>query len=405
MDIKIQQKELYYNQENQLQNRNEIVEKGHKRMKLLYVACRWDPTIQNEYSGSDYGAYHMLKKDPSIDVSLIGPFEDKPNLMEKIINKLYNLFFQKRLIKYFPSTILQSGKEVNKAIKSLQPDVIFSKYSAPMVKTKISKPYVYMCDSTIQWVKVYWPEFSKLGFSIMEKWEEKSINNCDLLITFSHANAKIIQDHYHKEPEKIRVMPIPAYIPPYLIPPKNAVVREVNESLNLLLVGKRFHLRGMDIAMEVTSKLNDKGCPAKLTIVGIDGENSDHVNFVGVFNKEDEEDLRSYYAFFRNADLLIHPSRFHAAGIVISEAAAFGVPTITNDVGGLATSVLHQKTGIVLPEGSKPAEYVDEIIALISDHEKLQSFQLAARERFDAELNWEKAGKILRDVILEIANK
>ena len=139
-------------------------------MKILYVAGRWDPTIQNEYSGSDYGAYHMLKKQPGVEVSLVSPMEDTPDFIEKVITKVYRVFFKKRLIKYYPSSLRRVGKAVNQAIADYQPDVIFSKYSAPIVYAKITRPFVYMCDSTAKWTKEVWPDFSKLGFMIMEKW-------------------------------------------------------------------------------------------------------------------------------------------------------------------------------------------------------------------------------------------
>ncbi|MDY6994654.1 MAG: glycosyltransferase family 4 protein [Pseudomonadota bacterium] len=370
-------------------------------MRLLYVACRWDPTIQDEYSGSDYGAYHMLKKDPDFDVALVGPFEDKPNFFEKVVNKIYRTLSSKRLIKYFPSTVRESGEIVNKAIREYNPDVIFSKYSAPMVHTKIDRPFVYMCDSTIQWTKKYWREFSDLGFQVMEKWEEKSIKECNRIVTFSNENAEIIKRHYKKDPKQIRVIPIPAYIPPKLIPKKNSLNKKIGRTLNLLLVGKRFRLRGVDIAIKVVKELNKRGVPARLQIVGMNGDDSEFVKFMGVYDKEKPLQLEAYYNFFGSADLLIHPSRFHAAGIVISEAAAFGVPTITNDTGGLATSVLNRETGIVLPEASTANDYCDEIEKLINATDFYQALSQAARARFDNELNWEKAGERLREIVNE----
>jgi len=81
------------------------------------------------------------------------------------------------LIKYYPSSLKSIGKEVNRAIKEIQPDVIFSKYSAPIVHANIDRPFVYMCDSTVYWTKQYWPDFSKIGFCLMEKWEGKSIKD------------------------------------------------------------------------------------------------------------------------------------------------------------------------------------------------------------------------------------
>jgi glycosyltransferase involved in cell wall biosynthesis len=374
-------------------------------MKILYVAGRWDPTVQNEYSGSDYGAYHMLKKQPDVEITLVEPIDDRPNLLERIILKLYGMFFKKRLIKYNPSALRRTGQAVNKAIAKTQPDVIFSKYSAPMVYVKIDRPFVYMCDSTVKWTKEVWPVFSKLGFLIMENWEAKSIRSCDRLVTFSDASAEVITGYYKKDPARVRVFPIPAYIPERLVPPKETINHEIGKNLKLLLVGKRFHLRGMDIGIETVKNLNVMGYPTELRIVGLEGEDQEHVKFMGVFNKEDPDEINAYFDIFKWADLLIHPSRFHSAGMVISEASAFGLPTITNAAGGLATTVQHDQTGIVLPEGSPPSAYADAIIALKEDQERYQNFRTAARKRFDEQVNWERAGERLFELIKEVYQK
>ena len=370
-------------------------------MKILYVAGRWDPTVQNESSGSDYGAYHMLKKQPGVQVTLVKPMLDIPNIIERVITKLYTLLFNKRLIKYYPSSLRISGQAVNQAIERHQPDVIFSKYAAPMVHANITRPFVYMCDSTVPWTKEIWPDFSKLGFSIMENWERKVIARCDRLVTFSRASAAVIENIYGKDPSNVRVLPIPAYIPAHILPPSESIQKIIKEPLQLLLVGKRYHLRGVDIAIETVELLNTQGIPTELNIVGMEGNNQAHVQYLGVFNKENPEELLSYFDLFKSADLLIHPSRFHSAGIVISEAAGFGLPTITNAAGGLATSVQHDQTGIVLPEKSSPKAYVEALISLISDKERYQRYRTNARKRFDEGLNWEKAGEHLFEIINE----
>ena len=371
-------------------------------MKILYVAGRWDPTIQNEYSGSDYGAFHMLKKQPGTEVFLVGPMEDKPDFLERLITKIYRTFFSKRLVKYYPSSLRKMGKEVNQTIKTIQPDVIFSKYSAPIVHACIDRPFIYMCDSTVKWTKDVWPVFSKLGFWIMEKWEAKSIRECDRIITFSEASADVIKSYYQKEPSKVEVFPIPAFVPKHILPPKESINKPIGETLHLLLAGKRFHLRGMDIAIEATRALNESGYPTELRIIGLEGEDQPDVKFLGNFDKENANELRAYFDCFNWADLLIHPSRFHAAGIVISEAAAFGLPTITNASGGLATSVLNGVTGIVLPKNSPPSAYSEAIISLINDQQHYQMYRMAARNRFEREMNWETAGKRLFDIIQEV---
>ena len=231
----------------------------------------------------------------------------------------------------------------------------------------------------------------------MEKWEEKVILMSSKVITFSHANANVIAETYKKSPEHVVVMPIPSQLPKYLLPEKNSINKSIGDKINLLFVGKRYHLRGVDIAIEVVQQLNSQGLHAELHIVGMDGKDTDNVIFKGVYHKEQPGAVEAYIENFKWAHLLLHPARFHSAGIVISEAAGFGVPTITNNVGGLATTVKDGITGIVLPANSSAELYVENIKSLMKNEEIYHAIQKSARSRFDEELHWDVAGKTLVD--------
>ena len=53
--------------------------------------------------------------------------------------------------------------------------------------------------------------------------------------------------------------------------------------------------------------------------------------------------------------------------MVFAEAAAFGLPSITNDVGGTSDVVIDRESGFVLNPQSGPDDYADAIEALIND--------------------------------------
>ncbi|UDG80724.1 Lipopolysaccharide core biosynthesis protein RfaG [Candidatus Hartigia pinicola] len=53
--------------------------------------------------------------------------------------------------------------------------------------------------------------------------------------------------------------------------------------------------------------------------------------------------------FLASADLLLHPARQEAAGIVLLEALISGVPSIITDVCGYSSYILHANSGILLP--------------------------------------------------------
>ena len=110
-------------------------------------------------------------------------------------------------------------------------------------------------------------------------------------------------------------------------------------------------------------------------------------------------------SLFRQAHLLIHPALFEAAGIVPGEAAAFATPTITNDTGGLGTTVLHGESGIVLPRSSPAEAYVEVIHDLCTHPRKYFELCLKTRQRYERELNWASAGKRLGEILQRVVNE
>lgn len=370
-------------------------------VKVLYVAGRWDPRLQNEYSGNDFGAYQALKAQPDIDLNLVGPLDFPWSIPEKAVMRIYRRISSKRLIKYPYSYIRKSAELIRTAIQQTKPDVIFSRYSAPLVNVELKVPLVYMCDSIVPFTRDLAAEFSRAGYRLMEYWERRVIEKSAKIITYSQANAALIDSEYGVSRGKLVVFPIPAFVPEEFLRQVDQEQKLLDVPLRLLFVGKRPHLRGVDIALETVQRLNAEGVPAQLRIVGMKGEDTDTARFMGVYDKENPEELRAYFSNFTWAQLLLHPSRFHAAAIVISEAAAFGVPAITNNVGGLATTVLHEQTGVVLPAGSSPDAYCAAIKSLINSPERYRLFRENSRRRFLSELNWDSAGKRLVDIIRE----
>jgi glycosyltransferase involved in cell wall biosynthesis len=126
-----------------------------------------------------------------------------------------------------------------------------------------------------------------------------------------------------------------------------------------------------------------------LRIVGLKGESDDTVQYMGLYNKTIPQQLEAYVSNYQWANFLIHPARFEAAGIVPAEAAAFGVPTVTNDVGGLATTVADRISGVVLPKHSPAEGYVRVLQEYQSDPAAYRMLCESTRKRYENELNWD----------------
>jgi glycosyltransferase involved in cell wall biosynthesis len=229
------------------------------------------------------------------------------------------------------------------------------------------------------------------------------VRNCALTITFSdYCKSELIRRHGIGQ-SRIFVQPMPSALPVAVVPTRGELKpKRLEPPLRLLLVGRDYKRKGIPTAIQVVKLLNQSGVPAELTICGLKGDTEGPVRFAGPFRKSVPEELQKYANVYREAHLLIHPALFEPAGIVPAEAAAFGVPTVTNDVGGLATQVANGVSGIVLPGHSPVEAYVDAILRLVRNPGEYTRLSIGARNRYEQEQNWDAAGKRVMQVLEEV---
>jgi glycosyltransferase involved in cell wall biosynthesis len=197
---------------------------------------------------------------------------------------------------------------------------------------------------------------------------------------------------------------MPSALPMEIVPQKVDIPnwKALQGTFRLLFVGRDYRRKGLDIAIDVTHRLDQDGILAEMTVCGAPGKSDRLIKYVGSFMKNDPKELEQYADLYRQAHLLIHPAYFEPAGIVPGEAAAFGTPTITNDTGGLATTVQDGISGIVLPRGSPAEAYVARIKELIAHPESYYQLCRTARQRYELELNWQVRGKWLAELLREV---
>lgn len=369
-------------------------------MKVAYIADRWDPRDHNQASGTDYEIYQALLREGA-EVKIVGPFAYDFSFFERALMKIYGLFSTKRLFKYPFFYFLKTAYYVNQALEEIDYDLVVSLYSAPLVFARFNKPFLYLCDSSVKWIKEHWQGFSKFAYFSMAIWETRVIKKTDQIITFSEANAKVLNQAYGVSMDFVTYFAIPASVPDEIVP-QTIEKAEITPPVRLLLVGRVYHLKGVDVAIAVVEGLNQQGIQAELRVVGLDGVDTPYTKFMGLYDKTIQEELEGYIANYEWAHFLLHPARFEAAGIVPSEAAAFGVPTLTNATGGLATTVKDGVSGRVLPKDSPAKTYIAEITKFINQPDAYSNLVDSTKERYERELNWPAAGKTVYQIAKDL---
>ncbi len=356
-------------------------------MKILYASCRYDPFDRDAGSGVDFNMYEAFQQNDA-ELTTVGPFKDRPSLLEKIYRKGHRLFSRKLTAKFSEAYLHYCARIVDETAERVQPDAIFTHNLIPLVYSRSKIPVIYKTDAILSNMHEQWPSYSRFEYYRMLAWEKKALDRSNLIVTVSHWAYQALLEDYHIPNSRIVVMPIPSSLPADVIPQQMEAKTISPDELRLLSVAKDFNMKGIDISIAATKMLRSKGINAQLRVVGQDGENSDGVEFMGLYKKADPDMLRGYVSHYEWAHLLIHPARYEAAGIVCSEAAAFGAPTITNAAGGLATTVKEEVSGMVLPRGSTAEKYVEAIEGFLNDPDRYARMSRTARERYFEELNW-----------------
>jgi UDP-glucose:(heptosyl)LPS alpha-1,3-glucosyltransferase len=147
-------------------------------------------------------------------------------------------------------------------------------------------------------------------------------------------------------------------------PPVRRAVRDAlgvtADNLLLLHVGSGFQTKGLDRTLLAMASLpNTRRHRTKLAVAGDDSSRrclrlarrlglADHVMFLGA--RDDVMELMA------GADLLVHPARNEAAGVVLIEALVSGLPIVCSGLCGHAGHIRRAQAGVVLTEPFQQTE-------------------------------------------------
>ncbi len=102
---------------------------------------------------------------------------------------------------------------------------------------------------------------------------------------------------------------------------------------------------------------------------------------------------------YNNAKILVALNSNEPFGLIPLEAMACGIPVIAVDEGGYKESVVHEKTGYLIPRDYK--KIIDKINFLLSHSNKRLKMGIEARKYVVNNWTWEKSVKSLGKIIAE----
>lgn len=167
-----------------------------------------------------------------------------------------------------------------------------------------------------------------------------------------------------------------------------AAKKSYGAPLRLLFVGRLWHAKGCDVAIDTLARLRGLGIDATLEIAGDGDERAayvercrqhgllDRVTFYGWLERDPLEQL------YAKAHFLLFPSRSEGWPKVLSEGMAFGVIPIASAVGAIEQYLHEFGVGVSLRDAS-PQTFAHEIAAYDADRWRREvTLGLAAARNF-----------------------
>src|SRR3989344_1491180 len=177
---------------------------------------------------------------------------------------------------------------------------------------------------------------------------------------------KLINEFGVKE-EIIAVAPI--YIEPR-ITNKESKIKQENDKFVFLTVGRLVPVKNIDLQIRAMAEVAKKYPNVELIIVG-DGperkklelkiKNLKLQNYVKLLGWQNDTDK-----FYSQADAFLLTSDYEGWGMVIIEAASYGLPVIMTDVGCAGELIENEKSGLVVPVNNQ-VKLEEAMIRIIKD--------------------------------------
>ena len=207
--------------------------------------------------------------------------------------------------------------------------------------------------------------------------EQEIAKTADRIVGFSEHEKSILINSYEAPSDRVSVIPCGVDIElfrPYTDLSAKKQLGLTNMTV-LLYVGRVEPLKGIDVLLKAASIMEHSANLKVLIIGGDDAQDqelcrlktlaeelnvSDKVIFLG---RIEQNELPVYY---NAADICVVPSFYESFGLVALEAMACGTPVVASRVGGLASIVKNNITGLLIP-WRFPETFADAIDSILAN--------------------------------------
>lgn len=331
-------------------------------------------------------------------------FQKTRNIFWRILGKKFMWEMSVPISKYY-------ARMIEMRLKDKKYDLIITeKGSFCIAYLNTDIPIIYSTDATFAVMANYYPEltpaappFSREGNLV----EKRALDKASLVVTSSKWAADSMVRDYRTPEDKIEIIACPAHLE--RSPAREVVMRKKDRGeCRLLFVGIDWQRKGGGIAVEALDWLNDNGVPSKLIVCGCSVpekyKHNKSVIAAGFFDKNTTQGNKDLEEMYLSSHFLILPTRAENFGQVFAEAAAYGLPVLASNTGGVPSAVDHKENGFLLDYAAKGKEYGRIIKEMWEDPDKYESMRLASRAAFENKFSmdvWRNSMRMVMDKLLD----
>jgi glycosyltransferase involved in cell wall biosynthesis len=363
-----------------------------KRFRVAFLSQE-DPADQRTWSGITFHLHRQISRFHEVTWVHAADLPVTKRRLLSLWNRAADMLGWKFTTHYFLNAFFLS-KGVQKKIAGQAFDfiVVGAGESELIAYLKTTAPIIYIADSTFGNMVNYYPWHTGLCRLALQQGnavEKAAISNAAHLIYSSAWAAASAVNNYDAPAAKVSVVDFGANLAK--LPAKEEALRgKENSTCRLLFLGVSWERKGGDIAYKTFIDLKKKGIKCTLTIVGCNPvlEKDTDLTIIPFLDKNKNSDFEQLYTLLLQSHFLIVPTRADCTPIVFCEAAAFGVPVITTDTGGISSVIKEGLNGFCLPMEAGEKDYSNLLEELWLDRSKYDRLRETSREQFDERLNW-----------------
>jgi glycosyltransferase involved in cell wall biosynthesis len=266
----------------------------------------------------------------------------------------------------------------------------------------IGVPKVFCADATFRNVLDFYEDFSHCAAEYVRQGDlldRLALQTSAAAIYPSRWAADSAVRHYGADPDKIHVVPFGANIaPPDRDTLRAAIIAKRNAPLRILFIGREWYRKGLPKVVETCQWIASQGVAVQLDVVGGEGypgRRPSFAHFYGFLDKAVTRERTMLERLLTEAHFFMVPSTAENYGMAFCEAAAYGLPVVSTDVGGIPTIVLEGATGFCRPPDALPEAFGVPILRLYCDPVRYYTMAMRCRAEYEERLNWHAFGNNL----------